>query len=75
MQRVLKQIISHDVCEEGKNELTGSLRGNTLKDVVDKRVKNGHSLVGDTSVGVNLLQDWVQVSTSSTRRQQFNSPL
>ena len=39
---------------------TGCLGGNALEDVVDKRVENGHSLVGDTSVRVDLLEDWVR---------------
>lgn len=33
------------------------LGGDTLEDVVDKRVQDRHGTVGDTSVGVNLLQD------------------
>lgn len=33
-----------------------SFAGNALKDVVDERVENGHGLVGDTSVRVDLLQ-------------------
>lgn len=39
----------------------GSLGGNALEDVVDKRVQDGHGTVGDTSVGVDLLQDSVDV--------------
>lgn len=34
-----------------------SLGCNTLEDVVDERVQDGHGTVGDTSVGVNLLED------------------
>jgi hypothetical protein len=34
-----------------------SLGCNTLKDVVDERVQDGHGTVGDTSVGVDLLED------------------
>jgi hypothetical protein len=37
-------------------KLTGSLLGDALKDVVHKRVKDSHRLVGDTSVRVNLLE-------------------
>jgi hypothetical protein len=33
------------------------LGGDTLEDVVDKRVENGHGLVRDTRVGVDLLKD------------------
>jgi hypothetical protein len=36
---------------------TGRLSGNALEDVVDEGVQDGHRLVGDTSVGVDLLQD------------------
>ena len=35
--------------------------GNTLEDVVDERVHNGHTLLGDTSIGVDLLQHLVDV--------------
>ena len=35
----------------------GSLSGDTLEDVVDEGVQDGHGTVGDTSVGVNLLQN------------------
>ena len=37
----------------------GCLGSDALKDVVDKRVEDGHRLVGDTSVRVDLLQDAV----------------
>jgi hypothetical protein len=39
----------------------GSFGSNTLKDIVNERVQNGHGLVRDTSIGVNLLQDLVNV--------------
>lgn len=32
----------------------GGLAGDALKDVVDEGVEDGHGLVGDTSVGVDL---------------------
>jgi len=38
-----------------------SLGCNTLEDVVDERVQDGHGTVGDTSVGVDLLEDLVDV--------------
>ena len=44
----------------GEGTRTGCLGGNALEDVVDKRVENGHGLVGDTSVRVDLLEDWVR---------------
>ena len=39
----------------------GSLGGDALEDVVDERVHDGHGLAGDASVGVNLLQNLVDV--------------
>lgn len=39
----------------------GCLSGDSLEDVIDKRVQDGHGTVGDTSVGVDLLQDLVDV--------------
>lgn len=35
----------------------GCLGGDTLEDVVDEGVEDGHGTVGDTSVGVDLLED------------------
>lgn len=35
----------------------GGLGGDALEDVVDERVQDGHGTVGDTSVGVDLLED------------------
>jgi hypothetical protein len=43
-------------------ELT-SFGSNTLKNIVDEGVHNGHALLGDTCVRVNLLQDLVDVRT------------
>ena len=40
---------------------TGGLCCNALKDVIDKRVHDGHGLGGDTSVGVHLLEHLVDV--------------
>ena len=39
----------------------GRLRGDSLEDVVDERVEDGHGLVGDTGVGVDLLEHLVDV--------------
>lgn len=41
-------------------ELSG-LRGDALEGVVDERVHDGHSLLGDSSVGVDLLEHLVDV--------------
>jgi len=40
---------------------TGSFSGDALEDVVDKAVHDGHGLAGDSSVGVHLLQHFVDV--------------
>jgi hypothetical protein len=36
---------------------TGCFSCDALKNVVDKRVEDGHGLVGDTSIRVHLSQD------------------
>ncbi len=41
---------------------SGRFSGNSLKDVIDKRVHDAHSLGGDTSVGVDLLQNLVDIN-------------
>jgi hypothetical protein len=40
---------------------TAGLKGESLEDVVDERVQDRHTTLGDTSVGVNLLQHLVDV--------------
>ena len=40
---------------------TGGFGGDAFEDVVDKGVHDGHGLGADTSVGVDLLQDLVDV--------------
>ena len=39
----------------------GRFGGDTFEDIVDERVHDAHGLGGDTSVGVDLLQDLVDV--------------
>ena len=39
----------------------GGFSGNTFEDIVDERVHDGHGLVGDTDIGVHLLQHLVDV--------------
>ena len=39
----------------------GSFSGDPLKNIVDKRVHDGHSLGADSGVGVNLLKHFVDV--------------
>ena len=45
----------------GVADEAGSFTGDLLEDVVDERVHDGHGFLGDTSLGVNLLQDTVDV--------------
>ena len=40
---------------------TGSLRGNTIKDIVNERVHNGHASLRNTSLLMNLLEHLVDV--------------
>ena len=40
---------------------TTSLTCKTLEDILDKGVHNNHGLLGDTSVGVDLLEHFVDV--------------
>ena len=40
---------------------TGSLSSDSAEDIVDKRVHDAHGLAGDTGVGVDLLQNLVDV--------------
>ena len=40
---------------------TAGLSSDSLKEIVDERVHDAHGLGGDTSVGVDLLQDLVDV--------------
>ena len=46
---------------------SGRGRTNALKDVVDERVENEHRLVRDTRVGVDLLEDLVDVGRAGGR--------
>jgi len=40
---------------------SGGLGGDALEDVIDERVHDGHGLGGDAGVGVDLLEDLVDV--------------
>ena len=40
---------------------SGGLVGDLLEDIVDEGVHDGHGSLGDTSLGVNLLEDSVDV--------------
>jgi len=39
----------------------GGFIGDSLEDIVDKRVHDAHGLAGDTSIWMNLLEDLVDV--------------
>ena len=40
---------------------TAGLKGKALEDIVDERVQDGHTALGDASVGVHLLEHLVDV--------------
>ena len=40
---------------------SGGFTGDSLENVVDERVHDGHGLLGDTGLGVDLLEDAVDV--------------
>lgn len=40
-----------------------------MRHTVDKRVQDGHGTVGDTSVGVDLLEDWRCKSVNALPKQ------
>ena len=48
--------MSASIRDRTGNVLTGCFGRYALEDVVDKRVEDGHGLVRDTGVRVNLLQ-------------------
>ena len=50
---------------------TGGLKGEALEDVVDERVQDGHSALGDAGVGVNLLQHLVDVGAVLLTRRRI----
>ena len=42
---------------------TRSFTGNSLKNIIHERVHDAHSLAGDTSIGVDLLQNFVNIDS------------
>ena len=44
-----------------------SFSGNALKDIIDEGVHDGHDLLGDTSIRVDLLEDLVDVGRVALR--------
>ena len=42
---------------------TGSLSSDSLKEIIDKGVHDAHGLGGDTSVRVDLFQDFIDVDS------------
>lgn len=57
------------------NMHTGCLCGNTLENVVYKGIQDGHGLVRDTSVGMNLLKNCRSRSTKRNIRLTRDAPL
>jgi hypothetical protein len=54
----------------------GGLGGDALEDVVDERVEDAHGAVGDTGVGVDLLEDWkTRQHDAQGKAESANSPL
>jgi len=53
-----------------KSSQSSCFSSNTIKDIIDKRVHNGHSLLGNSSIRVDLLEHTVNV-----RRPRFDSLL
>lgn len=58
--RVRRELYNRPVSDaslSGNGIHTGGLSGNALEDIVNERVEDGHRLVRDTSIRVDLLQD------------------
>ena len=78
-KRALKEICKSQVSIgtnlEGRIR-TGCFSGNTLKDIVDEAVEDGHSLVGDTGIRVDLLEDFESSSVDvQCKNRKENTPL
>ena len=58
-----------------KDTRTGCLSSNTLENIIDKRVQNGHSLVRDTRVWVDLLEDCRAISEMTKRTRKIKPTL
>lgn len=68
--KAIEETLWHD------KKLTRSLSSNTLKNIVDKAIQNGHRLVGDTRIGVNLLKDCqIPCQIAFNKRGEINEPL
>ena len=57
MMQALRDVVNHEHFVDVEKERTRCFRCDALEDVVDEGVENGHRLVGDTSIGVDLLED------------------
>merc|ERR1711990_626809 len=53
----------------------GGLTGNLLEDVVDERVHDGHGLLGDTELGVDLLENSVDVDGEGLTTALLGGPM
>ena len=47
----------------GVSDESGGFSGNSFEDIVDEGVHDAHGLLGDTSLGVDLLEDSVDVDS------------
>lgn len=56
------------------NEL-GGLKGDLLEDIVDERVHDAHGSLGDSGLGVDLLEDSVDVDGESLVSSSLGSGL
>lgn len=77
MRVLTQQLISCPSKARGKLRLTRRLSRDALEDVVDERVQDGHRLVGDTSIRVDLLEDYTlrENLNPSAKSEKPNSPL
>ena len=54
---------------------SGGLRGDLLEDVVDERVHDAHGSLGDAGLGVDLLEDSVDVDGEGLGSSSLGSSL
>ena len=59
----------------GVSDESGGLRGDLLEDVVDERVHDAHGSLGDAGLGVDLLEDSVDVDGEGLGSSSLGSSL
>ena len=62
MRALKSNKLALELCTGRRKRRTRSFGRNALEDIVDKGVKDGHRLVGDTSVRVHLLEHFKSMS-------------